>query len=146
MWPMVTIDWHTDSTSFPLGCHSILCFPMVFLNPWGSGLSLILPIFARYIYSESSYLFHILLQGNLLPVSPTYFPMISPEQQLGSAFPNLLKQHDKSHEESSLRSRLRVMTPEILEKIASYLLENPTLFAWELRQKLIAESEFINWP
>ena len=38
------------------------------------------------------------------------------------------------------------MTPQILEKIKSFVLEDPTLFSWELREKLIIESKYILSP
>eukprot|EP00095_Tigriopus_kingsejongensis_P002591 maker-scaffold599_size127490-snap-gene-0.8 protein:Tk02591 transcript:maker-scaffold599_size127490-snap-gene-0.8-mRNA-1 annotation:"paired box protein pax-6-like" len=36
-------------------------------------------------------------------------------------------------------SKPKVATPEVVNKIESYKRENPTIFAWEIREKLIAE-------
>ena len=38
-------------------------------------------------------------------------------------------------------SKPKVATPEVVSKIESYKRENPTIFAWEIREKLIAESK-----
>jgi hypothetical protein len=38
-------------------------------------------------------------------------------------------------------SKPKVATPEVVAKIESYKRENPTIFAWEIREKLIAEGE-----
>ncbi len=40
-------------------------------------------------------------------------------------------------------SKPKVATPEVVNKIESYKRENPTIFAWEIREKLIADSK---WP
>jgi len=40
-------------------------------------------------------------------------------------------------------SKPKVATPEVVNKIESYKRENPTIFAWEIREKLIAESKTI---
>ncbi len=39
-------------------------------------------------------------------------------------------------------SKPKVATPEVVSKIESYKRENPTIFAWEIREKLISDSEF----
>ena len=39
-------------------------------------------------------------------------------------------------------SKPKVATPEVVAKIESYKRENPTIFAWEIREKLINESEY----
>ena len=39
-------------------------------------------------------------------------------------------------------SKPKVATPEVVGKIESYKRENPTIFAWEIREKLIADGEF----
>ena len=39
-------------------------------------------------------------------------------------------------------SKPKVATPEVVGKIESYKRENPTIFAWEIREKLIADSKF----
>ena len=36
-------------------------------------------------------------------------------------------------------SKPKVATPEVVDKIESYKKENPTIFAWEIRERLIAE-------
>ena len=36
-------------------------------------------------------------------------------------------------------SKPKVATPEVVNKIESYKRENPTIFAWEIREKLIAD-------
>ena len=38
-------------------------------------------------------------------------------------------------------SKPKVATPEVVGKIEGYKRENPTIFAWEIREKLIAESK-----
>ena len=38
-------------------------------------------------------------------------------------------------------SKPKVATPEVVNKIESYKRENPTIFAWEIREKLIADGE-----
>lgn len=39
-------------------------------------------------------------------------------------------------------SKPKVATPEVVGKIESYKRENPTIFAWEIREKLISDSKF----
>ena len=39
-------------------------------------------------------------------------------------------------------SKPKVATPEVVSKIESYKRENPTIFAWEIREKLIAECKY----
>ena len=41
-------------------------------------------------------------------------------------------------------SKPKVATPEVVGKIEGYKRENPTIFAWEIREKLIAESKSFN--
>ena len=38
-------------------------------------------------------------------------------------------------------SKPKVATPEVVGKIESYKYENPTIFAWEIREKLISEGK-----
>ena len=38
-------------------------------------------------------------------------------------------------------SKPKVATPEVVAKIESYKRENPTIFAWEIREKLIGEGK-----
>ena len=40
-------------------------------------------------------------------------------------------------------SKPKVATPEVVGKIESYKRENPTIFAWEIREKLIADGKYI---
>ncbi len=40
-------------------------------------------------------------------------------------------------------SKPKVATPEVVGKIESYKRENPTIFAWEIREKLIADGKCI---
>ena len=40
-------------------------------------------------------------------------------------------------------SKPKVATPEVVGKIESYKRENPTIFAWEIREKLISDGKFI---
>ena len=43
-------------------------------------------------------------------------------------------------------SKPKVATPEVVGKIESYKRENPTIFAWEIREKLIADGRStISW-
>jgi hypothetical protein len=53
-----------------------------------------------------------------------------------------------SHQQSSGRvhgtvggSKPKVATPEVVNKIEGYKRENPTVFAWEIREKLITDSK-----
>ena len=41
-------------------------------------------------------------------------------------------------------SKPKVATPEVVGKIEGYKRENPTIFAWEIREKLIAEGELFH--
>lgn len=43
-------------------------------------------------------------------------------------------------------SKPKVATPEVVAKIESYKRENPTIFAWEIREKLISDGKFMHWP
>ena len=38
-------------------------------------------------------------------------------------------------------SKPKLATPEVVTKIESYKRENPTIFAWEIREKLVNEGE-----
>ena len=40
-------------------------------------------------------------------------------------------------------SKPKVATPEVVGKIESYKRENPTIFAWEIREKLISDGEYL---
>ena len=40
-------------------------------------------------------------------------------------------------------SKPKVATPEVVAKIESYKRDNPTIFAWEIREKLISDGELI---
>ena len=37
-------------------------------------------------------------------------------------------------------SKPKVATPQVVSKIEQYKRENPTIFAWEIREKLISEN------
>ena len=39
-------------------------------------------------------------------------------------------------------SKPKVATPEVVGKIESYKHENPTIFAWEIRERLISDGKF----
>ena len=39
-------------------------------------------------------------------------------------------------------SKPKVATPEVVGKIEGYKRENPTIFAWEIREKLISDGKF----
>ena len=41
-------------------------------------------------------------------------------------------------------SKPKVATPEVVGKIEGYKRENPTIFAWEIREKLISDGKFPN--
>lgn len=41
-------------------------------------------------------------------------------------------------------SKPKVATPPVVEKIASYKRQNPTMFAWEIRDRLLAEGVCVN--
>ena len=38
-------------------------------------------------------------------------------------------------------SKPKVATPEVVSKIEGYKRDNPTIFAWEIREKLIADGK-----
>ena len=77
------------------------------------------------------------------PILPSHLLKtdVTQEQQPESRSPSLTMQLENTNE-SSFCYRPRVMTPQILEKIKSFVLEDPTLFSWELREKLIIESKY----
>ena len=39
-------------------------------------------------------------------------------------------------------SKPKVATPAVVSKIEHYKRENPTIFAWEIRERLISEGKF----
>merc|ERR1711981_1365803 len=41
-------------------------------------------------------------------------------------------------------SKPKVATPEVVDKIESYKRDNPTIFAWEIREKLISDAVCTN--
>lgn len=41
-------------------------------------------------------------------------------------------------------SKPKVATPAVVSKIEQYKRENPTIFAWEIRERLISEGNLIN--
>ena len=40
-------------------------------------------------------------------------------------------------------SKPKVATPEVVNKIEGYKRENPTIFAWEIRERLISEGTYL---
>lgn len=53
--------------------------------------------------------------------------------------------HPRYYETGSIKpgviggSKPKVATPKVVEKIAEYKRQNPTMFAWEIRDRLLAE-------
>ena len=41
---------------------------------------------------------------------------------------------------------MQVATPEVVDKIEQYKRDNPTIFAWEIRERLIGECMFVRRP
>lgn len=41
-------------------------------------------------------------------------------------------------------SKPKVATPAVVSKIEQYKRDNPTIFAWEIRERLISEGEYTN--
>lgn len=41
-------------------------------------------------------------------------------------------------------SKPKVATPAVVSKIEQYKRENPTIFAWEIRERLISEGKFVS--
>ena len=99
------------------------------------------------ICDSNNYILLLFLQCNLKPILPSHLLKtdVTQEQQPESRSPSLKMQLENTNE-SSFCYRPRVMTPQILEKIKSFVLEDPTLFSWELREKLIIESKYILSP
>ena len=76
-------------------------------------------------------------------------------QQLHSGHPHLSNHHHPHHTASMLSglfrapnhnsviggSKPKVATPMVVNKIESYKRENPTIFAWEIRERLISEGK-----
>uniref|UniRef100_A0AC35U5H8 Homeobox domain-containing protein n=1 Tax=Rhabditophanes sp. KR3021 TaxID=114890 RepID=A0AC35U5H8_9BILA len=46
---------------------------------------------------------------------------------------------DKKTKPSGIGTKPKVATPHVVAKIEQYKIENPTIFAWEIREKLISE-------
>lgn len=41
-------------------------------------------------------------------------------------------------------NRAKVATPLVVLKIEQYKRENPTIFAWEIKERLLGEGEWLN--
>lgn len=67
--------------------------------------------------------------------------------ETGSAPPHPIPSHPsrRYYETGSIKpgviggSKPKVATPKVVDKIAEYKRQNPTMFAWEIRDRLLAE-------
>ena len=60
----------------------------------------------------------------------------------GQATPTSVSSPGRGSQATVGGSKPKVATPEVVGKIEGYKHENPTIFAWEIRERLISEGKF----
>ena len=78
-------------------------------------------------------------------VPPTR-PSIIPPSQVGNGMTTPPGSNGSGRQPGMIGgSKPKVATPEVVGKIEGYKRENPTIFAWEIREKLISEGKLLLW-
>ena len=73
---------------------------------------------------------------------PTSSPNIIPPSRVGNGIATPPGGNPNGRQPGMIGgSKPKVATPEVVGKIEGYKRENPTIFAWEIREKLISEGK-----